>query len=633
MTDIDPDENYFTNVCPNENQSIYCSLADFNKKFTETNFFTLFTINIRSFFRNFDSLVGFLESLRKFPELLVLSETWLTKLDVEFANIIGYESFHTLREGKRSGGVTIFCPPILKPHRIDELCLSNLHIESCCVRVQYGGESLFLVGIYRPVSGLSTEFFNYITFTLQHDKLRYKKVVLTGDINIDLLSENSYTSDFVCLMQSYHFVPGILKPTRFPVSNNYHSPSLLDHAWLNFLETFQSGIIWADISDHCPVFLRILLPDSLSDKVTYDFRPRDQKKVAGFLSELGGTNWDHIINEDLNTNFIKFSNFLDKLYCKYFPKVKKTISGKRLKNPWITPGILRSIRMKSRYFKLYKMGIISREFNNSYRNLLNKVIKKAKQQFYVNSFNFSAGNVKNTWKVIKKVLNTKPRVGVKSLKVDGSIEEDPKLIAECFNNFFSSIASTLEQTIPTSDDSPLRYISNANFNSFFLAPTSTDECVKIIGGLKNSKGGMDQLPVWLWKEAKYLLAYPLSLLINKCMSDGEFPNCLKCAIITPVHKDGNIDDVNNFRPISILPTIGKIIEKVIVVRMLKFCDRNSILADEQFGFRPKRSTIDAVSTLIEHVYDSLNNKSSTFSLFIDIKKLLIPFIIVYYLKN
>jgi hypothetical protein len=92
------------------------------------------------------------------------------------------------------------------------------------------------------------------------------------------------------------------------------------------------------------------------------------------------------------------------------------------------------------------------------------------------------------------------------------------------------------------------------------------------------------------------------------MSSGIYPERLKYAKITPLHKQGERMDIANYRSISILPSFSKIFEKLIYIRLITYFDCNKILAKEQFGFRTRSSTELASFTLINDILTALNNK-------------------------
>lgn len=104
------------------------------------------------------------------------------------------------------------------------------------------------------------------------------------------------------------------------------------------------------------------------------------------------------------------------------------------------------------------------------------------------------------------------------------------------------------------------------------------------------------------------------------MTSGVFPRMLKKSIVIPIHKAGNRDSTNNYRPISLLPTLSKILEKNINTRLLQFLDKYNLLSSNQFGFRCKKSTSDAVENLITHVVSHMDRKDKCIGVFLDLAK-------------
>ena len=104
------------------------------------------------------------------------------------------------------------------------------------------------------------------------------------------------------------------------------------------------------------------------------------------------------------------------------------------------------------------------------------------------------------------------------------------------------------------------------------------------------------------------------------MSSGIFPTEMKTACVTPVHKKGNQDDVNNYRPISVLTIFSKIFEKCIYNRLITFLDKHKILINNQFGFRRGHSTSSAILELIDKITEAMNNKEYALTVFIDLTK-------------
>ena len=117
-----------------------------------------------------------------------------------------------------------------------------------------------------------------------------------------------------------------------------------------------------------------------------------------------------------------------------------------------------------------------------------------------------------------------------------------------------------------------------------------------------------------------IIAPLLTILFNNCLRSGIFPNELKVARVIPLYKSGDKSDITNYRPISLLPVLSKIFEKLIHSRMTKFFDENNDIYNKQFGFTKKHSTVHALSTAVTQIIKSLNKNDIVLGIFLDFSK-------------
>ena len=155
----------------------------------------------------------------------------------------------------------------------------------------------------------------------------------------------------------------------------------------------------------------------------------------------------------------------------------------------------------------------------------------------------------------------------------------------------------------------------------FLLPTTQQEIQNLINKLpKKTSSGYDNISNILLKKLSNCLLEPLEILFNKSLKEGTFPDKMKLADITPLHKSKIMHDCNNYRPISLLLTISKLLEKIMYTRTYKFLETSNLLFTSQYGFREGHSCENAVSELVSEIIKSRQEGLYTMSVFLDLSK-------------
>lgn len=197
---------------------------------------------------------------------------------------------------------------------------------------------------------------------------------------------------------------------------------------------------------------------------------------------------------------------------------------------------------------------------------------------------------------------------------NGSEISDLQQIAGLFNKFF---------TLSRDDNNctNTNNVINMEVPTLFLQPIDPQEIFNIIMKLPNKySSGMDEIPIYALKFAGEYLAAPLADIINESISTQVFPSALKIAKVVPIHKKGSKQCIENYRPVSLLPAVSKVIERALYNRMMDYLNVHGILTDHQFGFRPKRSTEMAIYNVVNYIMDQLDNKDKVAGLYFDLSK-------------
>lgn len=203
---------------------------------------------------------------------------------------------------------------------------------------------------------------------------------------------------------------------------------------------------------------------------------------------------------------------------------------------------------------------------------------------------------------------------------NGVLVSNPSHVANHFNEFFATIGNT-PATRCTCTNRPV-YSENSSFgSSFFFEPISGSEILSLINSLNNSdSSGNDDISNRTLKSIALYVVDILKHLFNCSIIEGVFPEDLKCAIVIPLYKKGNSKDKNNYRPISLLPSISKVFEKAVKCRILAYLEKVKYFSSVQFGFRSGASTEDALLEVCSFLYKAMDDKKNCAGLFVDITK-------------
>jgi len=307
--------------------------------------------------------------------------------------------------------------------------------------------------------------------------------------------------------------------------------------------------------------------------------------------------------------------------------VKKVKRKRNSHKPWVTSGILKSIRRKD---LLYKQWIRRRtdeiliKYKN-YKNKLSQVLRVAEKMYYSEKFDLIKGNIKKTWQEINRILNPSAKGrSVKELVFGGKVVDKQEDVANAFNDYFVNIGTTLAKKITEPEGNCLDYIVKAcgdNSSSMFVRPTDAFEICNIVCNLKSTASpGYDEISSRVLKSVIGNVSHILSDIFNMSLSSGIFPNRLKIAKVIPLYKSDMKTLVNNYRPISVLPCFSKILERLMYNRLLLYLNQHQILTDKQYGFREKNSTSLALINLIDKLSEEIDNKKFSVGIFIDLSK-------------
>ena len=397
----------------------------------------------------------------------------------------------------------------------------------------------------------------------------------------------------------------------------------------------KSGILINDISDHKMIFTYIEKTAYVEKfKKFIETEKRDEISIQNFTDKLKNVHIYHQLLEmneaNLEEKYEKLAAILKCAKDKHMPKqIVKYNKKKHKKSKWMTRAILNSINMKD---VLYKKIIQAnnedeniysalKEEYTRYRKTLRHSIREAKKMYYTRTFNIYKNDMKTTWKIINDTLRRKSSTSCDALFIsNGQIIKNHDEIADQFNHFFISIGSKLSQEIQPMNDHK-QYSRNPTKSQLIFTSVEEQHVLTIINNFKDkSSYGHDGISNNLIKRIKDVLIKPLTVLINQMLSSGHFPSQLKISRVIPLFKSGDPELFSNYRPISPLPSLSKIFERVIFNQLLNYMNNNKLLCLEQYGFRPGHSTELAALQLVNKITEQMDIGKIPLSIHMDLSK-------------
>ena len=587
-----------------------------------SNNFNIIHANIRSIVNKLDAFEGFLKSCVVNWQIICLSETWLNTFIEPMYNLESYKSFFCSRTEKSAGGSAIYVKNNLKPSQLHHPPFSTAEV--VCVEFETNmQQKLIICQIYRAPNTNKVDFLAEMELFLIWLVDRRRVAFVSGDFNFDLFNIHSchYTQEFFNLMCSYGFFSSISKTTRLSSTS-----SLIDNIFCNNLSLVRcSGIIIDDLSDHFPIYISVnmtIKDDKLAEKCKHftRFNYRCVEEMKQFLNQ----ELENILQEN-DPDLI--AERIIKAYHDGIEKYSYKQSNNRKvspRKPWISPAILASINRKNDLYraKLKHPCQDNNERYHTYRNILKTVLKKAKKMFYENKFNENRNNPKKMWATISELMgkSTDNDSAPKHIcNTEGVRISDNAVQAEILNNYFSEIGLELKSKILRVDFDPIAPIARVD-EEMTLNLTTEQELTDVIMKLNNVGAGYDGINSKIFKCTFQSIINILIHFFNTCLRAGVFPNLLKIAVIKPIYKGGDSSEKNNYRPISMLPFMSKILEKLIENRLSLHLLNNSILHDKQFGFQKGRSTYMPHLLLQDTITKSFEESEYAIGIYLDLRK-------------
>ena len=591
------------------------------------------TLNINSLSSKFDQLKAI---IGKNIDILLIQET---KLDASFPKeqfvIEGYSAPYRLDRNRDGGGILIYVredipSKLLKTHNFTK------NVEGLFVEINLRKAKLLLFGGYRSehsVHGLSkSDFLEQLRFGL--DKYSsYEKILVAGDFNIDI--KEDILDEFLFEQNLDNLVK---EPTCYKSIDN---PSCIDLFLTNTRPCFQNTTtVETGLSDFHKMALTVMkttFPKAQPKTIYYrDYKNFDLTKFRAELREE--------LKKSEGNGYFSFEVTFLRVLEKHAPMKKKVLraNDKPYMTKTLRKAIMRRSSLKNKYLKV-KSDESLKAFKKQ-KNYTRRLAKRERTKYFANlDLNKYTDNVK-FWNTVKPMFSSGGKVAERITLVEkGEIVTDDQELAQTFNDFFIDAVSSLsiEENRALLDDvgdetDPIRiavkkYCHHPSIldikkhvqvaEKFEFLAVETTEMLNEINDLDATKSGtFMNIPTKILKEVADVVAGPLTVIWKTEIVQGrKFAGQLKLGDITPLHKKLEKILKENYRPVSLLPVVSKLFERLMQKQMKVFVEK--FLSSSLCGYRKGYNAQYALIAMIEKLKKCLDGKGGyTGAILMDLSK-------------
>ena len=422
------------------------------------------------------------------------------------------------------------------------------------------------------------------------------------------------------LFFSLNLTQVISEPTNFTPNCN---PSCIDLIVTNLMLDSGTRLSLDPVCHHQIIHAKVncrIPPPPPCERRTWHYQKANVDAIGRCMNSFPWA--QHLsLNSDVNWQVKSFTEIILNIMSNFVPnEIRKIIPRDP---PWISRDLKSMLNKKNRLYKSYKKHGYKPEDKNrleAFRLECKHAVEAAKESYLIGlgtKLGDPDTSQKSYWKIITKVMNKSRAAKIPPLFIDNKFILDCKEKAKIFNCFFSN---QCKLNINDSVLPQLTYLTDRRLVNIVI---EEDEILSLVRGINPGKSnGPDMISAHMIRLCDKSLVLPLKLLFHNILTSGTYPELWKLANVTPVYKKNDKQAVNNYRPISLLPLCGKILEKIIFNSLYKHLTGNGLLTSNQSGFRPLDSTTNQLLFLLSEISESFEDPKSleVRAVFLDISK-------------
>ena len=583
-------------------------------------------MNGRSILPKMEELCQIIDDLG--PDIVCITETWLDDSVPNLSDIPdGYkiirkdrtEAFKVKYKKQSGGGVAIIHKSNLQISKKNKF--SDPIEDILWVQVN-GKKSLTLGVVYNP--DYSDMLNDDEAESLLENNIRQvaessKNILVVGDLNVNMRKkEDNLTQTLTAIYKSYGLTQHIVKATRIDPATG--TATILDHVWANEGAEIKKSGTMRGLSDHLGTYVKFNANNNDDDGIELTTRNYKKYNKAHFAEDvqrnITNSNIPQLIkNKDVNGAMNNLVDIIKNTLNQHAPEITFTKKRKNKKIPWYSDKLKDMIKTKNE--------LLQDSFNHGFRpyrkrltaitNKIKVIKRKGKKDYILRKLNDIGKNSKLLWKLLNYLANKQ------KTKDDAEPEGVTQDSANSYNEYFATIGTKIQQELGKTDQK--EYPEPPNAKKFNFKPETEGNIAKLIDHIRiDVAPGIDKLNARIIKDLKEVITPTLTSIINLCYKTSTFPDSMKVAIVRPIYKKDDKNDISNYRPISLLPILSKILERSATNQLIEFLESNKLLAPNQHAYRKLLSTITCLAEATNYLYRQIDNKRHTALISLDLSK-------------
>ena len=577
---------------------------------------TMCTLNARSISNKSALFVDYVSECK--ADLVAITETWLSDNDSAVCYEItpaGYKLLHCPRGDRRGGGTALLFRDNINVSKLETV--SRISFESSEYLVCTGSLRFRLAIIYRPpysvnhpvtVNSFIDEFSEYLeSVILSNDVL-----CLTGDFNIHVDDHNdSAACRFLDLLESMSLTQHVTEPT-------HELGHTLDLVITRKSDNLISGRPAPDIlfSDHLALLFKLKTPRPPLKVGRVSFRKLRSIDKSAFADEICNSELLQTDTEDPDELAALFNNTLRSLLDRHAPVKQKNVTI-RSRVPWMNDEIILAKRQRRKAERKWRASKAHIDLL-SYRAMRNRVTflsNEARCAYYTNFITENSTDQRRLFRASKSLLNLSNGPGLPLSTNDYQLAND-------FGKFFAQKIADIKSVIANQSRLPVTIdaastVTASCFSEFTLL--SESEVFDLIKASSKKSCLLDPIPTKLLTDFADVLLPPITKIINLSLDSGYFPRTWKSALVRPLlKKDGLPLVFKNYRPVSNLAFISKLVETVVAKQLQHYLNGNNLFPVFQSAYRQNHSTETALLKVMNDILLNMNSQRVTLLILLDL---------------